>query len=579
MTLPLWAAWPETTVPAPIHELWESNGDVVACGETGCWSVAGSLVTEVPHPCPRPGPCLARAGDWRAQEGAIVHRDGVPVPAGTVVGPVRLAAFGDSLFVADDTGIRRWRDGSWAAITTDPTDLLTIAPNGLWWRDGSAWRGTALVPPLLPGILAAAGGPDGVWLVHKGLLGFTSGADAETAWPLENALVVVWDGGVGIASGTRVWQSPVALAALEPMDSIREAPSPSLAPTAEPTPSTPSPTVPLRPPVGGFATPWTIRADGTIPSTYDVYVDLGLLAGSTVGGGRGIGGSPFGGIGIVNHGGRVSWWTGTSSAPLFLQAGDQAVWPLLMLDVGADVGGAHLRAGPYATAGLVAVGAGLRGYALPIRLPNGAWSGVEGRITVWTGPDAVDGGSTALIGSASLAWAGHFALGRKLDVESEGGAPWCARAGFGLGVAGGPSNAENAWEFLGAEDPWTFSASPLVTGWCETGGPVALFWSAETAPFFQWRTPFGTGDESVHLWGSTTAGPSVGTESVRLGPIGSAGVWMLGAGGRLWVSPPLGLHPRPGLELRALALWPSTPAYFGSAVVTISTDPRRNTRP
>lgn len=558
---PPWAAWSVVALLEPAHTLHGVNGDWVACGATGCRSTSGA---PVPDPCPIAEGCLARDGRATILRGALVV-DGVPVPGGATAGPVSLCDDGTGVWLADDGGVRRW-DGSWAAAGEGPAELLVCAPTGAWWRQRGVWHGDP--PALLGHVRAAAGNAAGVWLVHDGLVGTTDGSAPERAWPLADAIVAVNGTRVAIAAGNQLWISPDG--------ALPAAVVPPAAPPAPPPPDPAPQPATVRAPVGGPATPWNKRPDGSPPSRYEVSVDLGILAGSPLGSARGIGGSPYGAIGIVPHTGRVAWWTGLSSAPLFLQAGDVAVWPLAMIDVGSDIGGAHLRAGPYATLGLLAAGVGVRGRALPIRLPNGAWSGLEGRLTLWTGPDqGVDALADALVGSASLAWSGQFALGDRGPTSADAGPAWCARLGIGAGMVGGQSDASRSWERLGTDAPVQTSLSPAVTAFCETSGPVALWWAAETAPGFVWRAPDGDGDVLLRHWGSTSIGPSLGTEGLRAGPFATAGIWMAGVGGRLWASIPVGGTARPGLELRGLWLAPGGPAWQASAMGTLTFDPRR----
>jgi hypothetical protein len=550
---------------------WREDG-WVACGETGCHLADG---TAVPSPCAVEDGCLAADGQARVVAGALLV-NGVAVAGGATSGPVRVADDGVSVWLADDQGLRRW-DGSWTAVATGPVTGLVAAPGGAWWRDGSGWHGAAAPPPLLGGIEAGDGGPGGVWFVHDGLLGWTSGLSPEEGWPLEDAVVAVDGDRVVVASGTTAWTRPSSPAApsADPVlvtDASPAIPEPNAAPPAV----GPAPALRHRPPVGALATAWNVRPDGTTPTSYEVSLDLGLLAGSALGPQRGIGGSPYGAIGITPHIGRVAWWTGLSSAPLFIQAADVVVVPLAMLDVGLDAGGAHLRAGPFASAGLLAAAVGLRGRALPIRLPNGAWSGVEARVTLWTGPDqGVDSPAEAFVGSASLAWSGQFALGDRQPDLGVSDAPLCARLGIGGGAVFGRSDASRSWERIGGDDPWQDSVSPVVTAWCETEGTVALWISADTAPFFEWRAPDADGDVALRWWGAASAGPTFGTEGFRAGAIASAGAWMAGLGGRVWGALPATGRPRTGLDARALWLAPAGNAWVVTAAATLSFDPRR----
>jgi hypothetical protein len=99
---------------------------------------------------------------------------------------------------------------------------------------------------------------------------------------------------------------------------------------------------------------------------------------------------------------------------------------------------------------------------------------------------------------------------------------------------------------------------------------------------FFYRVPVANGgaDKRLVHSGSMTFGAYAGTDSFRVGPIATAGVWTIGGGVRAIVTPfktkQGAWH---GLELRAMALFPSAPAFQGMAMYHVWFDPKADRKP
>jgi hypothetical protein len=98
----------------------------------------------------------------------------------------------------------------------------------------------------------------------------------------------------------------------------------------------------------------------------------------------------------------------------------------------------------------------------------------------------------------------------------------------------------------------------------------------ESAPLASYLT---LDDQRLHHMASHTVGLMVGTDTVRAGPIGTAGFWVLGAGARVVITPfkNKSRYVHEGFEARGLWLYNGAPAGEVTAMYTFSLDPRRRT--
>ncbi len=133
----------------------------------------------------------------------------------------------------------------------------------------------------------------------------------------------------------------------------------------------------------------------------------------------------------------------------------------------------------------------------------------------------------------------------------------------GFGIAAGLSSTVGSWENVGR--PFEFSGSPLIAGACEGGAPRPVQWflGGESAPLY---TYLREGDRiGVHTLVGT-AGVSVGSMRLRVGPYVSAGILMVGAGVRaLWLPFVNRAGWQHGFELRAA--WFAASAPSGQAML------------
>ena len=158
------------------------------------------------------------------------------------------------------------------------------------------------------------------------------------------------------------------------------------------------------------------------------------------------------------------------------------------------------------------------------------------------------------------------------------GMPVCGRLTASVGMASALSSTRYSWNFVGSSAPVAFTGSPAVSLSCESGSaPGRVFESfigMESAPFLRY---FGTGDSVLHHFGTVSGGLMVGSDTLRAGPIGTAGIWVLGGGARVAA----GLHTdrqglRHVLELRSQMLYQGAPSGHFMLMYGVSFDPWRD---
>ncbi|MFT6820752.1 MAG: hypothetical protein ACJATT_004580 [Myxococcota bacterium] len=294
----------------------------------------------------------------------------------------------------------------------------------------------------------------------------------------------------------------------------------------------------------------------------------------------------------------VRWFIGGDSAPLFSWVSTRGRGiHLLNLSTGVTVGSPQLRTGPFVTGGLWSMGAGLRTVWAPWSDRWDATGGIELRLTalrrstgqimlmyVWNQPPERSAKTRARLGRPDPTipgWQPVIADGERLEyatvderspVARAGKAgtqhPRCHRFSLGLGGAVGASLAMNPTT---EEQDLRWSGSPVVSASCEwSGRSVALFTGVEMAPLFTSARPRG---RPVRHLASHTLGVMLGGDALRIGPIGTVGIWTLSAGGRASVQ--LGTTRRGvehRLEMRGSALAVGT-AGQGIFLYTMGLDP------
>ncbi len=158
-------------------------------------------------------------------------------------------------------------------------------------------------------------------------------------------------------------------------------------------------------------------ASGRQPAAGMLLMGGGLALGSAIDANQGIGGSPYGLATLERLRPSLQTFIGLDTAPilLLLQAqGADFLWHLAWLTGGVTFGNPHLRAGPYASAGLIGVGGGsTRGVHTvrdPVWRPRGrrvarghrirprrsAWRTASGRDLLFPGGGAADRGQLGL---------------------------------------------------------------------------------------------------------------------------------------------------------------------------------------
>lgn len=538
--------WIETGLPGAAAILVEPAGSFLLCGPSGVTRYAMDDVVLSDVPCRD----LAEApeGTWVLEEERVrVLETGEELSI-----PARVAALGGGPERAWLDGKAMIVGGRERLVFPGATDVARIPPD-----DGSEAPRFVLVHP------------------ERSLMGLLGETGLESAWPqpLPASRVAVGDLG---SDGTTevVLAGPEGWTALTLRASRPPPPVPVPRPVDLPDPE---PIQIYKPPqitsLAGVKMP---NFGGLEPDPdYDqIFVGgFGVVLGDALGSSQiALSLSPAAVGGVERGRKRIRSYFGADSAPLFAWvAGENASGiHLALASAGFSIGSERLRAGPFATLGLLAAGAGVRAVFTPFESRLGKLTGFEGRIT-WFAPQAAHAG---------LYYVSAFPLGSRTHAaEVRDTRPsTCHRFGFGLGGAGGVSSTELSWDFVGRNDPYQFSWSPAVTISCENGGK-STGWTigGESAPFFSYRVPTADGgaDRRLHHAGSMTLGLYTGGDAVRLGPIVTGGVWTFGGGVRALLTPfetKQGAHH--GLELRALALLPSAPSAQGMALYHVWFDPR-----
>ncbi|MEZ4319799.1 MAG: hypothetical protein R3F61_19955 [Myxococcota bacterium] len=536
--------WSKTDLPGATAIVIESDDAFLLCGPSGVtrYALDETRMSEVP--------CrdLAFAGDalWAlGEQGVIDVSTGEPVDLGRPVealggGPERAWLSGNSLVV----------DGVDRLVFPGATGVHRIDREDV----PSRW---ALVHP------------------DRRLLGLLAATGLESAWPQPIAATAVTVGDLGndgtleiVLAGPDGWM-PLTLPGVRKSEPLAvPAPRPIPIPAPEPPP------VWKRPETASLLGVRMPRFGGLHPDPdYDqMFVGgFGVAVGEALGPNQlAVGFSPAATGGIERGGKRIRSYFGADSAPLFAWVGDTGGIHLAMATGGISFGSDRLRAGPFASIGLLGAGAGLRAVFTPFESRAGKLTGFEGRLT-WFAPHA---------GHASLYYVSAFPLGRRYGPASERSIrpSACHRFGFGFGAAAGVSSTELAWEFVGRDVGYQVSGSPAISLSCDNGGKASGWHiGGETAPFFFYRVPTADGgaDRRLHQMGTMTVGLYAGGNKLRVSPIATAGIWYLGGGLRAIVTPVVtagGVHH--GIELRGVALFPSSPAAQGMLLYHVWFDPR-----
>jgi hypothetical protein len=492
-----------------------------------------------------------------------------------------LAPVGDALWILSDDAVYTLDDAV-LGLPRRPT-LIGGGPQGVW-LEGNDLVVDGRQRLVFPGTTDLAAFPTAdspVWyLLHpaRQLLGRIDATGLEAAWRLPfaaHALAVGDRDGDGSAEivvvGQRSWQ---ILSVRDDRSAVRPPPAPL--PVRPP----PAPTPPMRRP---WMPPETVDILGIPFPKFaglrsDPEYDAQFIGGFGLAAGRGLADaevpitlSPIASGGIERGAGRVRSFIGADSAPLFIfqQSGTPFIH-LAMGSAGFTVGSDRFRMGPFVSAGLIGAAVGARAVLTPFESRIGKLSGLEARLT-WFAP---------YVAHASLAYVNAFPLGRRANDERRPDVrrSFCGRFAMAAGAAGGFSSAEAAWELVGRSTDYQWSGSPAFSVACEAG-TRSTGWTlaVDSAPFFFYRVPLDDGGRDRRLFhaGSVTAGPFVGSDRFRVGPIATAGVWTVGGGLRAVMTP---FETRQGvwhgLELRATALFPSAPAFQGMALYHVWFDPR-----
>jgi len=489
---------------------------------------------------------------------------------------------GDALWALDDDGV--FDVSTLERVELDgPVDALGGGAQSAWLSGNSLVVGDTkrLVFPGATDVAQVPQPSDLQWvLVHpqRSLVGLLGETGLESAWPQPLGATSVAVGDLGndgtldiVLAGPDGWM-PLTLGAATPPP----APRPLAVPAAEPTHSftPPPPRMWKRPETASILGLRMPRFAGLDPDPdYDsIFVGgFGLAVGSALGPSQiAVGFSPAAVGGVERGGKRIRSYFGADSAPLFAWVGDTGGIHLAMATGGFSIGSDRLRAGPFASIGLLGAGAGLRAVFTPFESRAGKLTGFEGRLT-WFAPQA---------GHASLYYVSAFPLGRRYGPPSSRAtrSSACDRFGFALGAAGGVSSTALAWEFVGRDDAYQFSGSPAFALSCESGSKSSGWHiGGETAPFFFYRVPTtdGGADRRLRQMGTITLGLYAGGNKLRVGPIATAGIWQLGGGVRAVLTPIITkgkVHH--GIELRALALFPSAPSGQGMVLYHVWFDPK-----
>lgn len=292
---------------------------------------------------------------------------------------------------------------------------------------------------------------------------------------------------------------------------------------------------------------------------------------------------------------RTRWFVGGDSAALFFWITERGGGiHLANASAGVTFGSPRLRTGPFVTGGLLNYGAGLRTVFTPWADGWNTFKGIEMRLTwfapgtgevmllyVWSQPMRPARG---VANATSVSSAPSLPPLPPGDTEE----PWpvigsspprspkvgCHTFHASAGALVGGSSTRYSWDYVGSTVPVAVSGSPMVSLGCESHGPAGrLYVGADTAPVFSYLT---RRDDRLHHMAAYTMGFMFGDERFRLGPIGTAGVWVLGGGVRGVIRL---REDRQGLDhhldVRALALAPSAPAAQLAILYGISVDPWR----
>jgi hypothetical protein len=475
---------------------------------------------------------------WNLRSGLVVRT--WPGPA---VGAVRLDLEGDGRDELLTCGAAGVVAHGWDA-PRDPIVLLAEPCAAIGLAGGSRV------------VVSGANGSAAAWDLAAGVP--TRSGDAGTPAGPAQAVVVDLDGD-GCEEQVSLRADPPAL------DVVEEACEPP------PAPMVAAPAAPRRAYVLGTSFPAFVgpEDDGVGWPRTITTVGFGWVAGSTLGRGTiQLPMFPALALGTEIGSPAARLYLGLDSAGFFLWT-----WPaangglgggihLANLTLGGTFGGSDLAMGPFVTAGLINVGAGVRAVWSPFETRNGS-SGFEARLTVFR----------QATGEAMLLYVARSSH----SVRSGGGGarePFCEEFELGVGASAGVSATRDSWEFVGSSAQWRASGSPALAAACETGGAAAWLLGAETAPFYTYITP--PEGQRVPHFGSLTVGLSAGGDAVRVGPIATAGIWTAGAGARLRLTPFEDRHgQRHGFDLRALALAPFGPSYEAMVLYGGWLDPRR----
>lgn len=547
------SGWEESGIEGGAALAVSPEGAVAICGPGGLrqYTLEETLLSSIP--CTDVAP--VDGGFWLLDDQGQVHS----VPGDGPVAMEQVAALGGGPEQAWVSGNRLHVGGQERLVFPGATDVARLqVANGAEWL-----------------------------LVHpdRSLLGVLSASGLESAWPQPLPAFAVAVGDLGLDG-----YQDLVLVGPDSWITLRDGRTPPRVVTPPPAPTyTPPPmpadlgrlsrsqrTQPETTKVLGLKVPKFAGLDPD-PDYDSMFVGgFGLVIGKPLGSSQASLGFSPGAVGGVERGTRrIRSYFGADSAPLFSWLGQNTGGiHLVMATAGFTIGSDRLRAGPFASLGLLGIGGGVRAVFTPFAGRTGKLTGFEGRLT-WFYPNAAHAG---------LYYVSAFPMGRRGRPVTDRPQPrsFCRRFSVGLGAAGGFSSTAYSWEFVGRDTKYQTSFSPALTIACESGSKSAgWLMGGETAPLFFYRVPTSDqgADRRLSHTGSATLGLFAGTDRIRFGPIVTAGVWTLGAGVRAVVAPfrtPGGVYH--GLELRAVALYPSSPAGQAMVIYNLAFDPksRRN---
>jgi hypothetical protein len=601
-----------TTIPGPLVDVavadvdGDGMADLLVCGPDGlsavAWASHPSATIEMDDvPCF--GVVVVEADRTLAVAllGDQLHRyalgGGGPIKQdafGQAIPPTaRLKAEGDTLAVLRQDGLDLWGpDGQQIVRTELPVDSAARSERGWVWTTGGVLGGATSGDwfPDARGVVTQDLDADGrrtPAVLHPAsrLVGWQDQASERAeALPFRPRMLaqadVNGDGGEDLVLLGDAALTVILAAGPPPIEQRMErafAPAPTRSLLGVP--------VPL------FQDTHGTLASGRRPPERAVTGGMGIAAGSALGGGQGLGASPIGVVAIEGMERQITPWVGFDTAPFFVQlpADGFVFWHLAMVSAGASIGNPHLRTGPYASLGILGAGVGLRTLWTPFETRSGLIHGLEGRMTTFA-----DAGGDVLepVGQVSISYVSSIPMGgkRAFDQRLPGVLPTaanvrsskpgvCRRFGFSLGAVGGGSQTTLSWDFVGSRFPFEIAATPAASAYCESGSENhGLLVSLDSAPWYRYRIPWGRGlgDTRVAQMGTATLGYALGNDWVRVGPIGTAGIWALGGGARIVLTPlAIKAAGRHGVEARGLLLWPSVGSWEGGIFYTFWMDPRR----